>query len=527
MINRPYLLFCTVKFLKPVQIAYRLFYFLRKKVRLLFRFRYPTFIERQSSEIQIQESINYTDSYINETFTFLNLSKTFTGSIDWNFNGYGKLWTYNLSYFDFINQKNIETQSGLKLINSFVDDASEIKDGMDAFPISMRGINWIKFLRKNNIKDNRIDSSLYAQYNVLLDNLEFHLLGNHLLENGFSLLFGAYYFRDEKLYQNARKIITSELKEQILPDGAHFELSPMYHQLILFRMLDCYNLLKYNDCFGTELIELIHQKACLMLGWLKQISFKDLSIPLLNDSANNIAPTTKQLFDYAISLGLDETIVILNECGYRKIIKPKYEMVVDVGKIGPDYIPGHAHSDTFNFVLYIDNKPFIVDTGTSTYENNELRLEQRSTKAHNTVQLENIEQSEVWSSFRVGQRAKIVYLSEDKNFIEADHNGYYKKGVFHSRKLEFYDHKIIIEDIIDMEKQFNCYAYIHFYPELAVSIQNTTATIGLQKFNFNFAKKITLADYNYAPEFNKLVPAKMLVIEFENRLETEILITVH
>ena len=31
------------------------------------------------------------------------------------------------------------------------------------------------------------------------------------------------------------------------------------------------------------------------------------------------------------------------------------------------HINQHVHSDTFNFI-YIQNQPFIVDTGTSTYE---------------------------------------------------------------------------------------------------------------------------------------------------------------
>ena len=61
-------------------------------------------------------------------------------------------------------------------------------------------------------------------------------MGNHLLENGFSLLFGSYYFRDEKLYSKAKEIIKTELREQILDDGAHFELSPMYHSIILHRI---------------------------------------------------------------------------------------------------------------------------------------------------------------------------------------------------------------------------------------------------------------------------------------------------
>ncbi|MCS2404764.1 heparinase II/III-family protein [Bacteroides salyersiae] len=44
-----------------------------------------------------------------------------------------------------------------------------------------------------------------------------------------------------------------------------------------------------------------------------------------------------------------------------------------------DYQPGHAHADTFTFELHINNRPVIIDTGTSTYEVNEARFYERST----------------------------------------------------------------------------------------------------------------------------------------------------
>ena len=81
----------------------------------------------------------------------------------------------------------------------------ELKDGLEPYPTSLRCINWIKYLSKENIQDEVINKSLYNQYLRLLDNLEYHLLGNHLLENGLSLLFGAYYFKDDSLYLKQKK----------------------------------------------------------------------------------------------------------------------------------------------------------------------------------------------------------------------------------------------------------------------------------------------------------------------------------
>ena len=44
------------------------------------------------------------------------------------------------------------------------------------------------------------------------------------MENGFSLLFGSYYFQNNKFYKKS-KTSYSQLNEQILRDGGHFELS--------------------------------------------------------------------------------------------------------------------------------------------------------------------------------------------------------------------------------------------------------------------------------------------------------------
>ena len=53
------------------------------------------------------------------------------------------------------------------------------------------------------------------------------------------------------------------LNEQILDDGGHYELSPMYHKLMLYRILDCINLAKSNSSFDydKEIISIMRLKA--------------------------------------------------------------------------------------------------------------------------------------------------------------------------------------------------------------------------------------------------------------------------
>ncbi len=55
--------------------------------------------------IQWENSIFNTRSLKEKTtFKFLNIEHTFD-KIDWNYDGWGKLWTYNLNYFDFLLQE--------------------------------------------------------------------------------------------------------------------------------------------------------------------------------------------------------------------------------------------------------------------------------------------------------------------------------------------------------------------------------------------------------------------------------------
>ena len=516
------LLFHTVSYLKSRQIYYRLYYFARQKWRRTVGFAYPQTLPSQSDNLAFEITVPTVTSYKEKGFVFLNLTHTFDSGIDWNFPQYGKLWTYNLTYFDFLYQKEMSRETGLMLINDFINQQSSIKDGLMPFPISLRGINWIKFLAQHKIEDQNINDSLYAQYFRLMDNIEYHILGNHLLENGFSLLFGAYYFQDETFYAKAKEILSDELEEQVLGDGAHFELSPMYHQIMLFRVMDCINLVQNNSWKEQELLPLLKEKAEMMLGWLNAMTFEDGTIPLLNDSANHIAPSTKELNDYAAKLMIDPQTVAFGSSGYRKAKNENYEMVMNVGNIGPDYIPGHAHSDTFNFVLYVNGDPFIVDTGLSTYETNQRRMLERSTSSHNTVEIDGVNQSEVWGGFRVARRAKIISLIEDVNVIEAVHDGYKRSDVLHKRKFTLNEQFIVIEDTIQSNSEHQAVSYLHFYPGIMPVIEENVVTVGQINIIFDGADRIELENYHYAPEFNKLIDAKKAKISFTKHLKMEI-----
>jgi len=523
--NKINLFINTIIHLKPIQLYYRLFYFLRNRFPKNNGVKSAT---NDFSPIVWKNGFYYENSYFekNSSFTFLNSSHSFRDKINWNFSRLGKLWTYNLNYFDFLNQENISRSTGISLIRNFVVNESLLLDGRESYTISLRGINWVKFLSEHEVNEDLINDCLYNHYCVLTKNLEYHLLGNHLLENAFSLLFGAYYFQDEKLFLKSKGLLLVQLKEQILDDGAHFELSTMYHQIVLSRLLDSINLIRQNDFQkNDELLFFLEKKASVMISWLENVTYLNGNIPMVNDSTYNIAPSSKELFAYGKLLGIVNQRNPLSDSGYRKVNVTDYELFMDVGNIGPSYQPGHAHSDSFNFELIKRGNAIIVDTGISTYEKNSIRQKERSTSSHNTVKIGSREQSQVWGGFRVAKRAKVHGLIEKTNYIAASHDGYIGIGLIHKRSFLWEESQVTIIDEINSQTGNEAKAFFHLHSSVGKPlIDENTVILESSKslIAFENANRIYIDEYQLSEGFNKSKLAYKIVVVFDQSLKTKI-----
>ena len=191
--------------------------------------------------------------------------------------------------------------------------------------------------------------------------------------------------------------------------------------------------------------------------------------------------------------------------------------------MGPDYIPGHAHADTFNFELYLKGQPFIVDVGTSTYEKNKKRQEERGTKSHNTVLVNKTDQTEVWGGFRVARRAKIIALEEKVGLYTASHDGYKRLGVMHQRGFRFNGDEIHIEDTL-LGKPLNSIAYFHLHPSLKDIFINANLVqakaLGVEIKFIGDHIKLEKATYEYAIGFNKTKKGTLILVSFSRNLKT-------
>jgi uncharacterized heparinase superfamily protein len=468
--------------------------------------------------------------------SFLNEVGVVEKNTDWNSDSYAKLWLYNLHYFDDLSSATYQERESIhySFINRWIEENPPcFGNGWEPYPLSLRLVNWVKWFSKKNSVEKKYLNSIAQQASALSQQLEYHILGNHLFANAKALTFvGAYLQGDdaESFLKLGLKILDREIEEQFLADGAHFELSPMYHEILLWDLLELIDLAKTSH--NVKLLErlnnweLVAKKA---LSWLKTMIHPDGEVSFFNDAAIGIAASPADVFAYASKLGIEyqvplNTLTTNHASGYSRVQNDNYTLLFDHANVGPDYLPGHAHADTLSFEMSVGTQRVFVNSGTSLYGVSKERLRQRETPAHNTVVVDGQSSTEVWSGFRVARRAYGQLIKAEENFgnvtLSASHDGYkrLKPKVIHTRTINALTNSCIITDDLSTKTaaEFN----LHVHPDVVIKqVDETSLELG-----FECRNKVTLVsshacfveESTWHPEFGKTMPNKKIVIPFTN-----------
>ena len=449
-------------------------------------------------------------------FSFIGLSKNFQNKIDWNFNGFGKLWNYNLQYLNYINDEKIDIEKKFNIVNDIHLHIKHKHLNLESYPVSIRIINLFLFYQKFNFNNQNVKTQLLYQINFLENNLEYHLLGNHLLENIFSLFVSGHFIKNKNLIKKANLLLRKELNEQILKDGAHYECSPMYHSLMLSKLILCIELARQSNFITIPDIKFLELKASIMFSWLQSYSFEDGSWALFNDSALGISVDTLTLKNCINKLKIPfKKNIIFNDSGFRKLTGKNFELIIKAGNVQPSYQPGHVHSDMMSYCLFYKGQQLIVDPGVSTYNISKRRSFERSTMNHNTVSINSHNQSNLWSSFRVGKRAKCKIISETKKSLVMFVTNFYKdKSWEHKRSIVTSDKHIVIEDeVFNLKKCDTAFNNIHFDCDTEILLKNKKLYSDKFQIKFNDCKNIRCENYYQSKFFGqKLISKKIKFI---------------
>ncbi|MGD2119013.1 MAG: alginate lyase family protein [Chromatiales bacterium] len=535
-------LFHTIRYLKPIQIFSRItrrLHRIHPKVTDIPAIHLP----KQSFCSPARRHISLLDE--NQAM-FLNHTADISSREIWNSKSFAKLWLYNLHYFDDLNARQADQRTTWhdKLIRRWIDENPPgFGTGWEAYPLSLRIANWIKWVLAGNLLDDPVRVSLAVQCRYLYGSLETHLLGNHLFVNAKALLFGGLFFQGaeaDKWYATGLKIVSQQLPEQILADGGHFELSTMYHALFLEDLLDLVNL---HRAYNKSCPDALTNRIAPMLSWLRVISHPDGEISFFNDSAIGIAPSPEEVFSYATKLGFSEIDPLsvplhdLPQSGYSRVALGPAVALIDRAAIGPDYLPAHAHADTLSFELSLYGFRFVVNCGTSVYQDNAQRHLERSTQSHATVVIDDENSSEVWSAFRVARRAHVfdheIIEQDSEVSLQAAHDGYSRLPgkPKHNRRWEFTETELKIIDRISGVGSHKVEVVLPLHPDIVIDTHKeseVTLVVADNRVRVGFSGhgRLRVDICGYHPGFGVSLPNTKLVYaviaELPLQIETSI-----
>ena len=539
----------TILSLKLSQLIFRIYYLLKRSIYSLFKFRaikttnYNIIPRDNIINLEISNYKGDINLLLKYNFTFLNKSIKFKNTIEWNnkiINKGTRLWKLNLHYQEYlIDISNLYLQTKNKKLLSFIETTinswvsenlyhskENFKASWNSYSVSLRLMTYIEVycLLKNHITDKKKLLNIILNHHYFLkNNIEYDLRGNHLFENFLALTNSSIFLKLDNDFNMFSTKLKKEIKNQILNDGAHYELSSMYHGIILKRLIKTNLFLNANN-LNIELEKFIFYYINLMMNWIIKIQISN-NIPLLNDSTPEHTLNLHDLNQIYYKAFKEKFILDskfkLKESGYRKFVNSKYEALIDVGNIGPKEQTGHSHADTFNTIISINKTDLFIDPGISTYNKSFIRDNERSSSYHNTITLDNFNSSEIWSSFRVGKKCKVNLLVDKEDYVEASHDGYSLQNVLVKRKWKFNTYSIIIHDYVKNAHKISSQTNWLISPNREYVLNNNTMLFKDCSISF-FANKIEIIEetIDIPRGFNRLIKTKRIVIRFDTKLKT-------
>ncbi|HLK36478.1 MAG TPA: alginate lyase family protein [Polyangiaceae bacterium] len=308
---------------------------------------------------------------------------------------------------------------------------------VEAFPASVRARRIAVAARCGR---EGLESELARAARAIALHLELHLLGNHLLENGFGLACAgacAEGLEADLWWSAGTRILAWQLPQQFLADGGHVERSASYHAALTAALLEA---IEIADASGRGAPATWRDTASRAIGWLCAVRTPDGAYPLFNDAALDAAPAVDDVLRFARTLRIaprvagrraaagDERLTHLESTGWVRLDTAGASAVVDAGPDAGGWQPGHAHADGLTFELWVGGARAIVDFGVATYEAGDARDATRATRSHNTAELEGRNSCEVWGAFRVGRRGRGRVVDagagDGAARVELEHDGY-------------------------------------------------------------------------------------------------------
>lgn len=375
----------------------------------------------------------------------------------------------------------------------------------------------------------------------------------HLIGEAAALVIGGLFLSCRESHRWVDKglaILEQEMTRQVGPDGVHTEQSVAYHRFFL----DHYFLVNALLCAnGRSLSPGILHEMERMTEFLMDVIYPDGGIPSFGDGDDSrgiwLYADCPADFRSSLALGAvlfgrgdfkavadslaeevfwllgnqgveefcrlparlpDHTSIAYSDSGYYVMRggwgKSDPVLVFDCGPLGRGSA-GHGHADALSFQFYAGGYPFFIDPGTFSYNlDYAWRDIFRSTRAHNTVVVDSLDQSipedrMSWKSLAVAHCRNWV-TTRWFDLVDGEHDGYCRlsKSLTHQRIIIFFKPDTwCIWDRLKGNGRHHMEFFLHLRPDCSIEITENVSEFVLRSPS-EVAIKVRMSQEKKIPE---------------------------
>jgi len=413
---------------------------------------------------------------------------------DWTGVPVSHLWAYHLHYFDYgvalaWATRLTDSAAYLERFGALAEawiaaTATGAGPGWEPYPIAVRVRRWLHALllagdRVPAERRGRLLGSIATQCAVLERRLERHLGANHLQRDLQALAQAGLVFEGAPAARWRRHwgAFWRLLLAQVLPDGTHFERSPMYHVMALDDFLEAVTWARAGQVtIPAAVLDRLH----CMTDALAVLTRPGGALHAFGDSAAGMAaPVPLVLARAKTVLGATVThgpgLRQLASGGFAAFTSAdaRERLVLTAAAPSPPHQPAHSHADLLGFELDLDGHRFVVDRGVCGYGGDPHRAYHRGTGAHNTVVIGDRDQSEPWGVFRMGGRAREVRWAAEAGAgdtfqFEGSYRPWHDPGARHARRVTRSASGWRVEDRVEGARGQSLASHLHFAPGVSL-----------------------------------------------------------
>lgn len=366
--------------------------------------------------------------------------------------------------------------------------------------VAIRAFSWIVILSFLEMVGNERDNKFKEDLKIgILNQIEYvsrhysrySSANNHLIVEMVMMGITGVLFEVTDWIEISLIRLEEEINRQIHEDGVNKEQGIHYHTFVMEALFLYIITLKRNNIVYPEVFDNKLKKMC---EFIADIMDCNSQVPDIGDSDEgkllDLVGQHYNHFKYVLQLGsviyniqydnmnvineniywlfrrdeikknknvyIKDTSVSYKKGGYSilKYLDDEKERILtfDHGELGFGAIAAHGHADALSITLAVDGEKILVDPGTYIYH---IKLNWRNyfkkTINHNTITVNNRDQSEIKGAFLWGNRAnsKLIRYSTSKkeDRVFASHDGYFP--IIHQRNISYLKPDLfIIEDML-------------------------------------------------------------------------------